>query len=68
MPESGIEQAAELIVRDGYWNPRAVERTAIRALLTRAWAGEAPSAEPGDEHPRTDTTIDHSTTTGAHHA
>ncbi|WP_413804984.1 maleylacetate reductase [Streptomyces sp. OE57] len=42
MPESGIEQAAELVVRDGYWNPRPVERTAVRALLTRAWAGEAP--------------------------
>ncbi|MEU8874636.1 maleylacetate reductase [Streptomyces javensis] len=42
MPESGIEQAAELIVRDGYWNPRPVERTAVRALLTRAWAGETP--------------------------
>jgi alcohol dehydrogenase class IV len=42
MPESGIEQAAELIVRDGYWNPRPVDRTAVHALLTRAWAGEAP--------------------------
>ncbi|WP_413105159.1 maleylacetate reductase [Streptomyces sp. Inha503] len=42
MPESGIEQAAELVVRDGYWNPRPVERTAVRALLTRAWAGETP--------------------------
>ncbi|MBO3679198.1 maleylacetate reductase [Streptomyces sp. NEAU-YJ-81] len=42
MPESGIEQAADLIVRDGYWNPRPVERDAVRALLTRAWAGEAP--------------------------
>ncbi|GAA1247694.1 hypothetical protein [Streptomyces javensis] len=27
MPESGIDQAAELIVRDGYWNPRPEERT-----------------------------------------
>ncbi|CDR02302.1 maleylacetate reductase [Streptomyces iranensis] len=42
MPESGIERAADLIVRDGYWNPRPVERTAVRALLTRAWAGETP--------------------------
>jgi alcohol dehydrogenase class IV len=42
MPESGIEQAAELIVRDGYWNPRPVDRAAVHALLTRAWAGEAP--------------------------
>ncbi|MGP3938930.1 maleylacetate reductase [Streptomyces sp. 6N106] len=42
MPESGIEQAADLIVRDGYWNPRPVERDAVRAFLTRAWAGETP--------------------------
>ncbi|WP_329359417.1 maleylacetate reductase [Streptomyces sp. NBC_01483] len=42
MPESGIGQAAELIVRDGYWNPRPVDRTAVHALLTRAWAGETP--------------------------
>ncbi|GAA1084839.1 hypothetical protein [Streptomyces javensis] len=27
MPESGIDQAAELIVRHGYWNPRPEERT-----------------------------------------
>ncbi|MFE3167556.1 maleylacetate reductase [Streptomyces sp. NPDC059224] len=42
MPESGIERAAELVVRDGYWNPRPVERRAVTALLTRAWAGERP--------------------------
>ena len=42
MPESGIGQAAELIVRDVYWNPRPVNRTAVHALLTRAWAGESP--------------------------
>jgi alcohol dehydrogenase class IV len=42
MPESGIGQAAELVVRDGYWNPRPVDRTAVHALLTRAWAGETP--------------------------
>ncbi|MFR0359558.1 maleylacetate reductase [Streptomyces sediminimaris] len=42
MPESGIEQAAELVVRNGYWNPRPVDRTAVRAFLARAWAGETP--------------------------
>ncbi|MFG2480635.1 maleylacetate reductase [Streptomyces fagopyri] len=42
MPESGIERAAELVVRDGYWNPRPVDRSAVRAFLTRAWAGETP--------------------------
>ncbi|GAA2311849.1 hypothetical protein GCM10010376_31840 [Streptomyces violaceusniger] len=29
-------------VRDGYWNPPPAERTVVRALLTRAWVGEAP--------------------------
>ncbi|MGW7243514.1 maleylacetate reductase [Streptomyces sp. NPDC054804] len=42
MPESGIAQAAELVVRDGYWNPRPVDRGAVTAFLTRAWAGERP--------------------------
>jgi alcohol dehydrogenase class IV len=42
MPEEGIEQAAELVTQDGYWNPRPVDRDAVRAFLTRAWAGEAP--------------------------
>lgn len=47
MPESGIGQAAELAVRDGYWNPRPVDRGAVGAFLTRAWAGERPSTPPG---------------------
>ncbi|MCX4614064.1 MULTISPECIES: maleylacetate reductase [Streptomyces] len=68
MPESGIEQAAELIVRDGYWNPRPVDRTAVRTFLTRAWAGETPRTPPGDEQPQTDSVIEPSTTTGARHA
>jgi hypothetical protein len=68
MPESGIEQAAELIVRDGYWNPRPVDLTAARALLARAWAGEPPRTSPGNEHPRSDAVIEHSTTTGVRHA
>ncbi|MFJ9567184.1 maleylacetate reductase [Streptomyces fuscichromogenes] len=42
MPRSGIEQAAELVVRDGYWNPRPVDRSAVHSFLTRAWAGQAP--------------------------
>ncbi|MGW4672372.1 maleylacetate reductase [Streptomyces sp. NPDC004324] len=68
MPERGIEEAAELIVRDGYWNPRPVDRTAVRALLTRAWAGEAPRTPPGAGRPRTDLVIEPSITTGARHA
>ncbi|WP_234532073.1 maleylacetate reductase [Streptomyces shenzhenensis] len=42
MPESGIDRAAELVVRDGYWNPRPVGRSTVRAFLARAWAGETP--------------------------
>jgi maleylacetate reductase len=41
MPESGIDQAADLAVTNPYWNPRAVEREAIRELIARAWRGDA---------------------------
>jgi len=40
--ESDLDLAADLAVRNPYWNPRPVERDAIRALLQRAWAGERP--------------------------
>lgn len=43
MPESGIEQAADLAVKNPYWNPRPLERQAIRDLIARAWAGEPPA-------------------------
>ena len=42
MPEAGIAKAAELAVRSPYANPRAVERSAIEAMLRRAWAGDRP--------------------------
>jgi alcohol dehydrogenase class IV len=42
MPESGIDQAADLAVRNPYWNPRPIERDAIRELIARAWRGDAP--------------------------
>ena len=44
MPESGIEKAADLAVKSPYWNPRPIERGAIRDLIARAWAGEPPQA------------------------
>ena len=37
-----LDRAADLAVENPYWNPRPVERNAIRALLGRAWAGERP--------------------------
>ena len=44
MPESGIDQAADLALANPYWNPRPLERAAIRALLDDAWHGR-PVAE-----------------------
>ena len=42
MKESDLDRAADLAVKNPYWNPRPIERGAIRALLQRAWAGERP--------------------------
>jgi maleylacetate reductase len=43
MPQDGIERAADLAVQKPYWNPRPIDRAAIRQLIARAWAGEAPA-------------------------
>jgi maleylacetate reductase len=45
MPEGGIDRAADLAVENPYWNPRPVDRDAIRRLIARAWAGEPPAAD-----------------------
>jgi maleylacetate reductase len=42
MPEAGIDRAADLAVQNPYWNPRPIERTAVRALIAAAWAGATP--------------------------
>ena len=42
MPASGLDQAAELAVSNQYPNPRPLEKTALRALLGRAFEGETP--------------------------
>jgi len=47
MPESGIDQAAELAMKNPYWNPRPIEQDAIRDLIARAWRGEAPQTAIG---------------------
>jgi alcohol dehydrogenase class IV len=44
MPAEGIERAVDLVMKDAYWNPRPLEREPIRAMITRAWRGEAPTA------------------------
>jgi alcohol dehydrogenase class IV len=43
MPESGIDHAADLAVKNPYWNPRPIERDGIRELIARAWRGDAPA-------------------------
>jgi alcohol dehydrogenase class IV len=42
MPESGLDRAADLAVANPYWNPRPIERDAIRTLLDDAWHGRRP--------------------------
>ncbi|HEY0526635.1 MAG TPA: maleylacetate reductase [Stellaceae bacterium] len=50
MPEAAIDRAADLAVKDPYWNPAPIRRDAVRALIVRAWAGDPPRAVgPGDE-------------------
>ncbi|MGE4124025.1 MAG: maleylacetate reductase [Pusillimonas sp.] len=44
MAESDLEKALEIALKNPYWNPRPLEADGLRALLKRAWAGEAPSA------------------------
>ncbi len=47
MPHSGLNRAADLALADPYWNPRPIERNAIRALLDDAWHGRRP--QDGDD-------------------
>lgn len=42
LQEVQLDQAADLAVRNPYWNPRTVEREAVRALLQQAWEGTRP--------------------------
>jgi maleylacetate reductase len=43
MSYSDLDKAAEAAVESPYWNPRPVERNAIRALLDDAFNGRRPS-------------------------
>lgn len=45
MPADGIERAADLALEKPYWNPRPIERSAIRDLIARAHAGDRPQAD-----------------------
>ena len=42
MPYDGLDRAADMATRNPYWNPRPIEREAVRALLERAWRGARP--------------------------
>ena len=42
MPAGGLDRAADLAVANPYWNPRPLERAAIRDLLERAYTGAPP--------------------------
>ena len=42
LKEADLDRAADIAVKNPYWNPQPIERGAIRALLGRAWAGERP--------------------------
>lgn len=43
LSEADLDRAAEIATQNPYWNPRPVEREAIRALLQNAWAGHRPA-------------------------
>jgi alcohol dehydrogenase class IV len=38
-----LDRAADLAVENPYWNPQPIERTALRALLDRAFTGAPPA-------------------------
>jgi maleylacetate reductase len=44
LKEADLDRAADIAVQNPYWNPRPVERAALRQLLQAAWAGDAPKA------------------------
>jgi len=42
MPASGIDEATDRALANPYWNPRPLEREAVRDLIARAYAGDPP--------------------------
>jgi alcohol dehydrogenase class IV len=44
MPESGIDQAVMLSLRNAPLNPVPIEPDAVRELIRRAWRGDVPAA------------------------
>jgi len=44
MPQAGLERATDLALSNPYWNPRPLDRDAIRKLLDDAYWGRRPDA------------------------
>lgn len=44
MPQGGIAKAAEIAFKNPYYNPRALKREPIEALIRAAWDGQRPSS------------------------
>ena len=44
MPESGIDQAVTLSLRNAPWNPVPIEAESVRELVRRAWRGDQPAS------------------------
>lgn len=42
LAETDLDRAADLAIANPYWNPRPLEREAIRTLLRNAWEGVRP--------------------------
>jgi len=42
LAETDLDRAADIAVQNPYWNPRPLERDAIRKLLQQAWEGARP--------------------------
>lgn len=42
LSEGDLDRAADFAVKNPYWNPRPIERKAIRVMLQRAWEGARP--------------------------
>lgn len=43
LAEADLDRATEIAVQNPYWNPRPIEKAALRQLLQAAWAGGAPA-------------------------
>ena len=44
MKEADLDRACAIALSNPYWNPRPIERDALRLLLQNAWEGQPPAA------------------------